>query len=963
MHDQKLTRLFERYRSKNDLAALAEVFDEVSPELLRVARHLAGRNLDPEDLVQGTFLSAIEHAHSYDTERPLVPWLLGILTNLSRSARRRASTHIAEEVEEGLAAGTRPVDDAEAHEIDHAVHDALAQLPETYREVLVPHLAEGKKPHQIARDLGRPQGTVRAQIHRGIRLLRRSLPAGLSFGFVALLAPDSLAAVRARVLAEAARSAGLPPTDAARLGQEAARRLLLRRTAAVALTIAAGVALWLAWPARGSEVRADRIAARDGSPDERTLEGAGAETSRRALGANSAPAEVSGASAAASSGAVTVHVVDDADGRPVAGARVRLIAWGDAAWFETWREARTVSDGTARFERVSPGRVGVLVDDGAQLRADVERGVTSVVEARRASDVIVSARVVDARGSPVAGAVVEAFDERAGDPVATSAPTDADGRVALTGLHARQWVAARVAGGGGSRLVALASPAYARDEARGSAPVIVFTLLSGGRALHGHVVDGAGRPVTGARVRVSAPAREDPEFGADGAPCFERAPRVGVTDERGAFALAGLPDAAPTDFDVLRVEADGYAVVERATTPAGNASDEQRIVLTRAARVHGVVRFPDGAPAAFAEVRAEPESTEPSSAAGPEARASDAGMSARRTVPVVTARADGNGAFALEGIGAGRVVVGARAGGIGPVSQATLELAPGDAREWMPVVEHVSVIRGRAIGEDGRLVKTWLVLAVPEDESPADRSSRSFAAALLPSTASMALQCWIDLKGNYVVPCLGTGPHRIELRPREAWQGPVQAVREHVMPGSLGVDLRVARARGLAHGRIVVPAGLSAVVAAVTSHSRAVAGVGRAAWNRADGTYRLDLVPGEHDLVAWMVNGRPRVIGTVLVQGVERVDVPDFVLAAPGSVAITIDAAEEPRDVELRRTLAGGARTAFPIALGRQADGSWAAEDVQPGTYECVVEDAHGRRREQPIEVRAGERTSLRVER
>src|SRR5207249_9991717 len=105
----------------------------------------------------------------------------------------------------------------ESHEIDEAVTRALDDLPETYREVLVPHLSQGKKPHEIARDLGRPQGTVRAQIHRGLRLVRKSLPSGLALGALALLRADALALVRARVLDRAARAAeerGLEPISA-----------------------------------------------------------------------------------------------------------------------------------------------------------------------------------------------------------------------------------------------------------------------------------------------------------------------------------------------------------------------------------------------------------------------------------------------------------------------------------------------------------------------------------------------------------------------------------------------------------------------------------------------------------------------------------------------------------------------------------------------------------------------------
>ena len=81
MKADKLVRLFERWRSAGDAAALASVFDAVAPELHDVARHLDRRAGEAEDLVQTTFLIALERAETFDASRPLVPWLLGILVN------------------------------------------------------------------------------------------------------------------------------------------------------------------------------------------------------------------------------------------------------------------------------------------------------------------------------------------------------------------------------------------------------------------------------------------------------------------------------------------------------------------------------------------------------------------------------------------------------------------------------------------------------------------------------------------------------------------------------------------------------------------------------------------------------------------------------------------------------------------------------------------------------------------
>ena len=72
-------RLFARFRRTGDPEALARVFDAVAPKLLAVARHLVTDAAEAEDVVQATFVAAIERAHSFDPKRRLLPWLIGIL--------------------------------------------------------------------------------------------------------------------------------------------------------------------------------------------------------------------------------------------------------------------------------------------------------------------------------------------------------------------------------------------------------------------------------------------------------------------------------------------------------------------------------------------------------------------------------------------------------------------------------------------------------------------------------------------------------------------------------------------------------------------------------------------------------------------------------------------------------------------------------------------------------------------
>ncbi|HTF88092.1 MAG TPA: sigma-70 family RNA polymerase sigma factor, partial [Planctomycetota bacterium] len=210
MNARRLDRLFERFRRKGDVQALGEVFDAAAPELYRVAVHLTRNLHQAEDLVQSTFLAAIEARGSYDSKRELLPWLLGILTRKAVWERRKLSrviepdrleAHVAEE----------PSSEAESRELSKSVEDAVEQLPAPYREVLVAHLRAGKSPQEIAFELGRAPGTVRVQLHRGLELLRRALPVGLTMGVaITALSPRGLAAIRSAVLSSAASVAAVP---------------------------------------------------------------------------------------------------------------------------------------------------------------------------------------------------------------------------------------------------------------------------------------------------------------------------------------------------------------------------------------------------------------------------------------------------------------------------------------------------------------------------------------------------------------------------------------------------------------------------------------------------------------------------------------------------------------------------------------------------------------------------------
>ena len=194
---------FLSHREHGDVRALGAVFDAVAQELVLVAAHIAPTGVDAEDLVQATFVEAMEHAARWDATRPLVPWLIGILGNQVRRERRRLQRTPPSRPGSGEAPDPRDV--VELQEVALRISEALRSLPRHYRQVLSLRLLHGLQPAQIAVALGSPVATCKTRLQRGMEMLRRALPAGIGATLATtLLAGKGLANCRQVVMAKAA---------------------------------------------------------------------------------------------------------------------------------------------------------------------------------------------------------------------------------------------------------------------------------------------------------------------------------------------------------------------------------------------------------------------------------------------------------------------------------------------------------------------------------------------------------------------------------------------------------------------------------------------------------------------------------------------------------------------------------------------------------------------------------------
>jgi len=163
-----------------DRAAFALLYERFAPTVHGVLLAAAPRD-EASDLVQEVFLLALRAIARLEDPSSVGPWLVTIARNRARDAHksRRPMGAIADPAE--LAAdsaletpGARPENLDEEGEARRAL-DAVRSLPEAYRETLILRLVEGLSGHEIATRTGMTHGSVRVNLHRGMKLLREKL--------------------------------------------------------------------------------------------------------------------------------------------------------------------------------------------------------------------------------------------------------------------------------------------------------------------------------------------------------------------------------------------------------------------------------------------------------------------------------------------------------------------------------------------------------------------------------------------------------------------------------------------------------------------------------------------------------------------------------------------------------------------------------------------------------------------
>jgi RNA polymerase sigma factor (sigma-70 family) len=413
--------LLERYlagRGDRAEAAFAALVERHGPMVLRVCRAVLRDEHDAEDAFQATFLVLARKAGSIRRRGSLESWLFGVAGRVSRCARagaarrRRHERMRAERTAEAVA-------DAVPDDLGAAIQREVGRLPDRLRAAVVLCYFEGRTCEQAADRLKLPVGTIKSRLS-GARARLRSRLARRGYGpdaanpaagplasqlvVPARLARSTIASVMASPVGRSAPGGVVSASVAVLARGSLTGMFLARLRAGAALVLAVAALAWISAAAGGG--------GRGQTPEPPA-------TSPPPSAAPPARAQRSPDRTEPDQTTLAGGFVVDPDGRPIAGASVRLMILGGGSGRP---DLRTTSGPDGRFrlslprdadDRLAEARAGTLrvvaTAPGHGLGwADPKLGEDLLV--RLVADRPIEGRIVDAQGRPIAGVKVKAHN-------------------------------------------------------------------------------------------------------------------------------------------------------------------------------------------------------------------------------------------------------------------------------------------------------------------------------------------------------------------------------------------------------------------------------------------------------------------------------------------------------------------------------------------------------------------------
>lgn len=171
-------QLVERACS-GDPAATRELYDANVDRVYRLTYRLAGDEELAREYTQDTFVRAFQRLDQFRGDAALSTWLHSIAVSVAfnglRKVKRVRSRELAMEDVGSMEATHASSPPRTEPDLKERLHQAIDDLPEMYRAVVVMHDVEGYTHEEIGGALGVAAGTSKARLFRARQMLRGAL--------------------------------------------------------------------------------------------------------------------------------------------------------------------------------------------------------------------------------------------------------------------------------------------------------------------------------------------------------------------------------------------------------------------------------------------------------------------------------------------------------------------------------------------------------------------------------------------------------------------------------------------------------------------------------------------------------------------------------------------------------------------------------------------------------------------
>ena len=172
---------------EGDFAAFAQLIEPHKTKIFSCVRRLAGNQEDAEDVVQDTFLKAIDKIDTFRGDSAFGTWLYAIALNEARGLLQRQKQWDLKSIEEYLPSkGDHSHDQSpvklhdwldphsklESKQLADIIDKGLAELPYVYREAFVLRYLEDLSVKEVAAMIDQSEAATKSRILRARLALR-----------------------------------------------------------------------------------------------------------------------------------------------------------------------------------------------------------------------------------------------------------------------------------------------------------------------------------------------------------------------------------------------------------------------------------------------------------------------------------------------------------------------------------------------------------------------------------------------------------------------------------------------------------------------------------------------------------------------------------------------------------------------------------------------------------------------